>query len=251
MGRMFEKRKHKIFARNAKLAKTFTRIGREISIAVKQGGPDPDTNARLRVAVQNARGANMPKENIERAIKKAAGGEDGDLFELTFEGYAPGGVAVFVEATSNNNNRTVANVRSYFSKSEGQLGTNGSLSHMFDRKGVFEITNEALADRDPDEIEMELIDGGAEDVTRDEDGMVVYTAFEDFGSLQQKLDELGISAQSAEPKRFALSTSACDLESAKKVMKLIDLLEEDEDVGQVYHNMDLSEDVMTQLSEEA
>ena len=182
MGRMFEKRKHKIFARNAKLAKTFTRIGREISIAVKQGGPDPGTNARLRVAVQNARGANMPKENIERAIKKAAGGEDGELFELTFEGYAPGGVAVFVEATSNNNNRTVANVRSYFSKTDGQLGTNGSLSHMFDRKGVFELTSDGLAGRDLDELEMELIDGGAEDVSREEDGIVVYTAFEDFGA---------------------------------------------------------------------
>ena len=250
MGRMFEKRKHKIFARNAKMAKTFTRIGREISIAVKQGGSDPDSNARLRVAIQNARGANMPKENIERAIKKAAGGEDGDIFELTFEGYASGGVAVFVEATSNNNNRTVANVRSYFSKADGQLGTNGSLSHMFERKAVFEISDEKLNGRDLDELEMELIDGGAEEVIREE-GLAIYTAFEDFGTMQAKLEELGIETKSAEPKRFSLSTTPCDLENAQKVMKLIDLLEEDDDVGQVYHNMDLSEEIEAQLSSES
>jgi YebC/PmpR family DNA-binding regulatory protein len=244
MGRIFEKRKHKIFARNAKL---FTRIGKEISMAVKAGGPNPEANSRLKVAIQNARGVNMPKDNIERAIKRAMGNEEAAYQEATYEGYAPGGVAIFVEAATNNVNRTVGNVRSYFSKVGGSLGTSGSLGHLFDRKAEFVITNAALAGRDLDEFEMELIDAGADDVVRDEEEVVVYTAFQSFGAMQQKLDELGVEVKSSELKRFPLVTTPADLETARTVLRLVELLEEDDDVNAVYHNMDLTEAVEAEL----
>ncbi len=250
MGRIFEKRKHKIFARNAKLSKLFTRIGKEISMAAKAGGPNPDANIRLRMAIQNARGMNMPKDNVERAIKKAAGGDEADYFETTYEGYGQGGVAIFVDAATNNQNRTVGNVRSYFSKCGGSLGTSGSLSHMFERKAEFVVENTALGDRDPDEFEMEVIDGGADDVVREEEALYIYTPFQAFGQMQQKLDELGVEVKTAELKRFALTTVPADLETARSVMKLVDLLEEDEDVNNVYHNMDLTEEVEAALAED-
>lgn len=249
MGRIFEKRKHKIFARNAKLSKLFTRIGKEIAMAVKAGGPNPDANTRLRMAIQNARGMNMPKDNVDRAIKKAAaGGEGADFAEVTYEGYAPGGVAIFVDAATNNTTRTVANVRSFFSKCEGTLGTNGSLSHVFDRKGEFVVENAALKGRDGDEFEMECIDAGADDVHRDEEGFVILTPFQGFGAMQQKLEELGIDSKSAELKRFPLSMIPADLTTARNVMKLVDMLEEDDDVNAVYHNMELSEEVEAELA---
>ena len=247
MGRIFEKRKHKIFARNAKLSKLFTRIGKEIAMAVKAAGPNPDSNSRLKVAIQNARGMNMPKDNIDRAIKKAAGGEGVDFAEVTYEGYAPGGVAVFVEAATNNTTRTVANVRSYFSKCGANMGTSGSLSHIFERKAEFLIDTAALKGRDADEFEMELIDGGADDVVRDDDGFIVYAPFQSFGSMQQKLEQLGVEAKSAELKRFPLVTAPADLVTARAVIKLVDLLNEDEDVNAVYHNMDLTEEVEAEL----
>jgi YebC/PmpR family DNA-binding regulatory protein len=247
MGRIFEKRKHKIFARNAKLSKLFTRIGKEIAMAVKAGGPNPDANSRLKVAIQNARGMNMPKDNVDRAIKKAAGGEEADYLETTYEGYAPGGVAIFVDAATNNVNRTVGNVRSYFSKVGGTLGTSGSLSHMFDRKAEFVIETAALEGRDLDEFEMEVIDGGADDVVRDEEGLVVYAPFQSFGPMQQKLEELGVVPKSAELKRFPLVTTPADADTVRQAMKLIDLLEEDEDVNAVYHNMDITEAVEAEL----
>ncbi len=247
MGRIFEKRKHKIFARNAKLSKLFTRIGKEIAMAVKAGGPNPEANSRLKVAIQNARGMNMPKDNVDRAIKKAAGGEEADYQEVTYEGYAPGGVAIFVEAATNNVNRTVSNVRSFFTKCNGNLGTSGSLGHIFERKAEFVVENAALKGKDPDEFEMEVIDGGADDVVRDEEGFIIYAPFQAFGQMQQKLDELGVEVKSAELKRFPLVTAPADLETAKNVLKLVDLLEEDEDVNSVYHNMDLTEEVEAQL----
>lgn len=247
MGRIFEKRKHKIFARNAKLSKLFTRIGKEISMAVKAGGPNPDANIRLRMAIQNARGANMPKDNIDRAIKKAAGGDEADYHETTYEGYAPGGVAIFVDAATNNQNRTVGNVRSYFSKVGGNLGTSGSLSHMFERRAEFVITTEALKGRDLDEFEMEAIDAGAEDVIRDEQEIIILAPFQGFGQMQQKMDELGVEVKSAELKRFPLVNSPADLETARTVMRLVDLLEDDDDVNAVYHNMELSEEVEAEL----
>ena len=248
MGRIFEKRKHKIFARNAKLSKLFTRIGKEIAMAVKAGGPNPDANSRLKMAIQNARGANMPKDNIDRAIKKAAGGGEADYSEMTYEGYAPGGVAVFVETATNNPTRTVANVRSFFSKCDGTLGTSGSLSHVFERKAEFVIETVALKGRDVDELEMECIDAGAEDVIRDEEGIVILAAYTAFGSMAQKLEQLGVESKSAELKRFPLSTMPVDLTTARNVMKLVDMLEEDDDVNAVYHNMDLTEEVEEQLA---
>ncbi len=248
MGRIFEKRKHKIFARNAKLSKMFTRIGKEIAMAVKAGGPNPEANSRLKVAIQNARGANMPKDNIERAIKKAAGGGEADYSEATYEGYAPGGIAVFVDASTNNPNRTVGNVRSFFSKCEASLGTSGSLAHVFERKGEFVVEHAALKGRDADEFEMEAIDAGADDVVREEDGFHIYVPFTGFGQMQQKLDALGIEVKSAELKRFALSTVPADLTTARNVMRLVDMLDEDDDVNAVYHNMDLTEEVEADLA---
>ncbi len=248
MGRIFEKRKHKIFKRNAQLSKLFTRIGKEIAMAVKAGGPNPDANSRLKVAITNARGMNMPKENVERAIKKAAaGGEGADYQEMTYEGYAPGGVAIFVDAATNNPNRTVANVRSFFTKVGGTLGTSGSLSHMFERKAEFTVTTEALGQRDADAFEMEVIDGGADDVLRDEEGFTIYAPFQSFGQMHQKLDELGVEVKIAELKRFPLVTMPADISTARAVIKLVDMLEEDDDVNAVYHNMDLTEAVAEEL----
>ena len=248
MGRVFEKRKHKIFARNAKLSKLFTRIGKEIAMSVKAGGPNPDANTRLRMAIQNARGMNMPKEIVDRAIKKAAGGEGVDIAEVTYEGYAPGGVAIFIDSATNNTTRTVANVRSFFSKCEGSLGTSGSLAHVFERKAEFVIENAALKGKDADEFEMEAIDAGADDVIRDEEGFIILAPYTSFGSMAQKLDQLGVVSKSAELKRYPLTMIPADLTTARNVMKLIDLLEEDEDVNAVYHNMELTEEVEAELA---
>lgn len=248
MGRIFEKRKHKIFARNAKLSKLFTRIGKEIAMAVKAGGSNPEANSRLKMAIQNARGMNMPKDNVDRAIKKAAGGEGADFAEVTYEGYAPGGVAIFVETATNNTTRTVANVRSFFSKCDGTLGTTGSLAHVFERKAEFVVENAALKGRDADEFEMECIDGGAEDVIRDEEVLVILAPYTAFGSMAQKLEQLGVETKSAELKRFPLSMIPADLDTAKNVMKLVDMLEEDDDVNAVYHNMELTEEVEAELA---
>lgn len=249
MGRIFEKRKHRIFARNAKLSKLFTRIGKEISMAVKAGGANPDANHRLKVAIQNAKGMNMPKDNIDRAINKAAGGAEADFTEMTYEGYAPGGVAIFVDTATNNPTRTVANIRSFFNKCDGNLGNSGSLSHVFDRKAEFLVPEEALQGMDPDEFEMACIEAGADDLVHDEEGFVILAAFTEFGNIQHKLDELGIEAQSAELKRFPLNIVPADLATARNVMKLIDLLDDDDDVNTVYHNMELSEEVEAALAE--
>ena len=248
MGRVFEKRKHKIFARNAKLSKLFTRIGKEIAMSVKAGGPNPDANTRLRMAIQNARGMNMPKEIVDRAIKKAAGGEGVDIAETTYEGYAPGGIAIFVDVATNNTTRTVANVRSFFTKCEGSLGTSGSLSHVFERKAEFVIENAALKGKDGDEFEMEAIDAGADDVIRDEEGFIILAPFTAFGAMAHKLEQLGIETKSAELKRYPLSMIPADLVTARNVMKLVDLLDEDEDVNAVYHNMELTEEVEAELA---
>lgn len=249
MGRIFEKRKHRIFARNAKLSKLFTRIGKEIAMAVKAGGPNPDANHRLKVAIQNAKGMNMPKDNIDRAIKKAAGGTEADFTEMTYEGYAPGGVAIFVDTATNNPTRTVANIRSFFNKCDGNLGNSGSLAHVFERKAEFLVEEPALKGMDHEEFEMSCIDAGAEDFHHDEDGFTILAAYTEFGPIQHKLDELGIEAKSAELKRFPLTMVPADLATARNVMKLIDLLDDDEDVNAVYHNMELSEEVENALAE--
>jgi YebC/PmpR family DNA-binding regulatory protein len=237
--------KRKKGALDAKRGKKFTKIIKEILIAAKEGGSDPEANARLRLAIQNAKGANMPKDNIERAIKKATGSDAESFSETTFEGYGPCGVAVFVECLTDNNNRTVAAVRSAFNKHGGNLGTNGSLSFVFERKGIFLIKNEGLS---LDEIELEMIDAGAGDFEVDNDTVTVTCAMEDFGSLNRKLNELKIEPEEAGLKRIPNETKKIDLESAKKVLRLIDTLEDDDDIQFVYHNLEMTDELANELS---
>ncbi len=246
MGRAFEFRKARKMKRWSAMAKTFTRIGKDISIAVKEGGPNPDTNARLRAVIQNAKTANMPKDNVERAIKKASGADSANYVEMSLEGYAPHGVAVFVECTTDNNNRTVANVRSYFNKCEGNLGTNGSLEFIFDRKAVFTFS-ESQVEMDLEELEMELIDAGLEELENDEGTLTVTTDFSDFSNMQKQLESMNIELESSELQRFPNDTKKLAGEKAKSVLKLIDKLEEDEDVQNVFHNMEMTEEVMSQM----
>lgn len=235
-------------AQDAKRAKIFTRILKEIAIAVKEGGGgDPDTNPRLRLAVANAKGANMPKDNINRAIKKASDKDSENYEEVSYEGYGPAGIALFVEATTDNINRTVSNVRAIFNKYGGSLGTNGSLEFIFDRKGVFTIPMSALEGKDMEELEMELIDGGAEDMEKDEEFVTVYTSFEDFGNMQKKLEELSIEPESQELQRIPKTTTALDLEEGKKVLNIIEKFEEDDDVNAVYHNMEMTEELAAEM----
>ena len=248
MGRAFEFRKARKMKRWSAMSKAFSRIGKEIVMAVKEGGPDPDSNSRLRQVMQNAKAANMPKDNVERAIKKASGADAANYVEMTLEGYAPHGVAIFVDCTSDNNNRTVANVRSYFSKCEGNLGTNGSLEFIFDRKGVFTIEASQLT-MDTEELEMELIDGGLEELEIDEEAITVYCDFPDFSNMQNCLEELDIEVQNSELQRIPNNTKTISAEDAKLVLKLLDKLEEDDDVQQVFHNMDLTEEILKLMEE--
>jgi YebC/PmpR family DNA-binding regulatory protein len=236
--------KRKKGAIDAKRGKIFTKIIKEIIIAAKEGGGDAETNARLRLAVQNAKGANMPKDNIERAIKKALGADAESFTETTFEGYAPGGIAVFVECLTDNNNRTVAAVRSAFNKHGGSLGTNGSLSFLFERKGVFTIKNEGLS---LDDLELEMIDAGASDFEVDGDTLTVSCALEDFGSVNRKLNELKIEPEEAGLKRIPHDTKKADLDVAKKVLRLVDTLEDDDDIQYVYHNLEMTDELAAEL----
>ena len=248
MGRAFEFRKARKMKRWSAMSKAFSRIGKEIVMAVKEGGPDPDSNSRLRQVMQNAKAANMPKDNVERAIKKASGADAANYVEMTLEGYAPHGVAIFVDCTSDNNNRTVANVRSYFSKCEGNLGTNGSLEFIFNRKGVFTIEASQLT-MDTEELEMELIDGGLEELEIDEEAITVYCDFPDFSNMQNCLEELDIEVQNSELQRIPNNTKTISAEDAKLVLKILDKLEEDDDVQQVFHNMDLTEEILKSMEE--
>lgn len=235
MGRAFEFRKERKMKRWANMAKVFTKIGREISIAVKEAGPDPNYNSRLRIAIQNAKSANMPKTNIENAIKKASAKDAEDYQEATFEGYAPHGVALVVETATNNNNRTVANVRMIFSKYGGSLGTSGSVDYMFDRKGLFKIKGEGL---DLDELELDLIDFGLDEVKEEEDGVLaLYCSFEDFGNLQKGLEEKSIEVVNAELVRIPTHYKELSDSEAEEAIKLIEKMEEDDDVLNVFHNM--------------
>ncbi|MDX9725751.1 MAG: YebC/PmpR family DNA-binding transcriptional regulator [Bacteroidales bacterium] len=236
--------KRKKGANDAKRGKIFTKIIKEIIIAAKEGGGDPDSNARLRLAIQNAKGANMPKDNIERAIKKAVGADAASYVDVTFEGYGPGGIAIFTECLTDNNNRTVASVRSAFNKHGGKLGTNGSLSSLFDRKGIFTISLENVS---KDDLELELIDAGAQDFESDEDTLSITCAMEDFGSLNRKLNELGIEPEEAALKRIPNNTKTLDIESAKKVMKFIETLEDDDDIQNVYHNLEITDELAAEL----
>ncbi len=241
MGRAFEYRKASKMARWDKMAKTFSKIGKDIALAVKAGGSDPDSNPALKRCIQNAKGANMPKDNVERAIKKASGADAENYEEITYEGYGQGGVAFFVECTTNNPTRTVANVRAIFNKFDGNLGKNGELAFIFDRKGIFTI-DLAQIKMDWDDFEMEMIDGGAEDVEKDDEEVMITTAFEDFGSLSHKLDELGIEAKSAELQRIPNNTKEMTGDQFKANMKMLERFEEDDDVQNVFHNMEFTDE---------
>ena len=242
--------KHRKAAQDKKRAKVWTRIIKEITIAARDNGPDLDSNPALRLAVQNAKGANLAKDTIERAIKKGSGAEAANLQTYTYEGYAPHGIAIFVEATTDNLNRTVAAVRSIFTKSGGTLGTNGSLSFIFDTKGVFTIDNTALEGKNEDSLELELIDGGAEDVEKDDEITVIYTSFEDYGAMQSKLAELEIEAQSTEIQQIPKTTTTLSINDAQEVLKIIDKFEDDNDVQCVYHNLELTEELIAILEEQ-
>jgi YebC/PmpR family DNA-binding regulatory protein len=236
--------KRKKGAADAKRGKIFTKIIKEIIISAREGGGDPDSNARLRLAIQNAKGANMPKDNIERAIKKAVGADSVSYTETSFEGYAPHGVAVFAECLTDNNNRTVASVRSAFNKYGGNLGTNGSLSFLFDRKGIFSIKNEG---QNIEELELEMIDAGAQDFEVDDDTITITCAKEDFGSVSRKLADLGIEPEESGLKRIPNDTKKLDVDSAKKVLKFIESLEDDDDIQHVYHNLEMTDELADAL----
>jgi len=231
--------KRKKGANDAKRGKIFTKLIKEISVAAKIGGPDQDANSRLRIAIQNAKGANMPKDNIERAIKKSTSSDASDYQEVTYEGYALHGVAVFVECTTDNLNRTISSVRSIFNKYSGSLGTNGSLEFIFDRKGVFNFPVPSGVDQD--DFTLELIDGGAEDAEIDEGYFHITCAMEDFGNLQKKLESLGIESEVSELQRIPNTHVSLDDDSLPKVMKMVDALEDDDDVQKVYHNIEISD----------
>jgi YebC/PmpR family DNA-binding regulatory protein len=232
--------KRKKGAADSKRSKMFSRIAKEITIAVREGGNDPELNPRLRVAINNGKGINMPKENITRAINKAEK-DDSSLQESTFEGYLPNGIAVFVECLSDNNNRTVSNIRSIFNKRGGNLGTNGSLGFIFDRKGVIQVPKGKL---DPEEFQLEIIDAGVEDFQVEDEMFVITTALEDFAAVQKRLDELGIMAENAELQRIPKETKTLTLGESIKILKIIDEFEEDEDVQNVFHTLEVTDEVM-------
>ncbi|TXB61483.1 YebC/PmpR family DNA-binding transcriptional regulator [Phaeodactylibacter luteus] len=234
MGRAFEYRKERKMKRWANMAKTFTRIGREIAIAVKEGGADPEYNPRLRLAIQNAKTANMPKANVENAIKKAVSKDAENYEELVYEGYAPHGVAVIVETATNNPTRTVASVRHIFSKYGGNLSTSGSVDYMFSRKANFKVDAEG---QDMEELELTLIDFGLEELRREEDQIVLTCAFEDYGNLQKGLEALNLEVKESELLRIPGHYKELSDEEVEDVIKLIEKMEEDDDVTNVFHNM--------------
>lgn len=241
MGRAFEYRKAAKMKRWAGMAKAFTKVGREINIAIREGGPDPDYNPRLRLAINNAKAVNMPKANVDAAIKRATDKDTSNYDEVTFEGYGPHGVAIFVEATSDNNNRTVASIRHAFSKYGGNLGTNGSVDYMFERKGQFIVKNEDLEGKDLEELELELIDLGLDSIEPDDEETIFYTSFEDFAGFGPEMEKLGITVSKAELVRLPTHTKKLSDEEVEEVVNLIDKLEEDDDVTSVFHTMDESE----------
>ena len=236
--------KHKKGNIDSKRSKLFSKIVKEITVAVKEGGPDPDGNPRLRLAISNAKGVSMPKDNIQRAISKGSDKDSASFTECTFEGYGSGGVAIFIEATTDNQQRTIANVRMYFNKNNGSLGTNGSLSFKFDRKGIFTIPQGTL---NADDFEMEMIEAGAEDMQLEEGYFIVNTAMENFGSMMKRLETLKVEPESAQLQRVPKETMVLDLENARKAMRLIDLFEEDDDIQAVYHNLELTDELMESL----
>ena len=233
MGRAFEFRKARKMKRWSAMAKTFTRIGKDIVMAVKEGGPSSETNSKLRAVIQNAKAANMPKDNIERAIKRASDKSTGNFKEIIFEGYGPYGIAIIVETASDNNNRTVANVRSYFNKYGGNLGTAGSVEFMFDRVCSFKVKTEI----DLEELELNFIDFGVDEVIEDEDGVLLFSSFENYGAIQKELEKQEIEIISSEFERIPKQNKELDDEKKEEVNVLLEKIEEDDDVQNVFHNM--------------
>ncbi len=231
--------KHRKGAQDLKRGKIFTKLQKEITVAVKTGGGgDPTMNPRLRLALANARGANMPKDNIDRAIKKAEGGSGENIVEVTFEGYGPDGTAIYVECATDNNTRTVSNIRSYFNKYGGSLGKDGCLEFIFSRKGIFLLQNEGLEEED---FTMEMIDVGAEDIEFEEDTVVVSCEMEDFGNISKRLQEMDLEPTEAGLKRIPVTTKEINQKDYPKFEKLIDVIEDDDDVQKVYHNVVMKE----------
>ena len=242
--------KHRKGAQDKKRAKQFTRAIKDITVAVKEGGgPDPEANPALRNAIANAKGVNMPKDTIERAIKKASGADADNYETVTFEGYGPNGIAFFIECTTDNTNRTVASVRSIFSKNGGSLGTNGSLEFLFDRKGVFTIERENF-EMPLEELELQLIEGGAEDFEESDEFITIYTDFTNFGKMAETLENLNIEVKNSELQRIPTNTNELPLEDAKKIMKLVDKFEEDDDVQNVFYNLEITDELAEALDEE-
>ena len=233
MGRAFEFRKARKMKRWSAMAKTFTRIGKDIVMAVKEGGPSSETNSKLRAVIQNAKAANMPKDNIERAIKRASDKSTGNFKEIIFEGYGPYGIAIIVETASDNNNRTVANVRSYFNKYGGNLGTAGSVEFMFDRVCSFKVKTEI----DLEELELNFIDFGVDEVIEDEDGVLLFSSFENYGAIQKELEKQEIEIISSEFERIPKQNKELDDDKKEEVNILLEKIEEDDDVQNVFHNM--------------
>ncbi|MCB0482080.1 MAG: YebC/PmpR family DNA-binding transcriptional regulator [Flavobacteriales bacterium] len=234
MGRAFEFRKARKMKRWSAMSKIFTRVGKEITMAAKEGGPSPENNLRLRMAIQNAKAANMPKDNVERAIKKATDKDLADYKEMVYEGYAAHGIAVLVETATDNTTRTVANVRSYFNKCNGSLGTSGSVEFMFEHKCYFKINPEGL---DLEELELEMIDFGADEIESDEEEVMVMGPFVEFGNIQKALDEKEIEIIESGSDRIPMELKTLSEEHKADVEKLLEKIEEDDDVQNVYHNM--------------
>lgn len=238
MGRAFEYRKAAKMKRWSNMARVFTKVGREIAIAIRDGGPDPAYNPRLRMAMQNAKAANMPKTNVENAIKRATSKDAENYQEIVYEGYAPHGIAVLVETTTDNPTRTVANVRMYFNRANGSLGTSGSVDYLFERKGVFKIKKEGV---NPEDLELDLIDFGLSELKVEEEEIIIYTEFTEFGTMQKHLEAQNIDVQSAELVRLPTMFKKLTDEQAEDVIKMIDKMEDDDDIANVFHTMDMNE----------
>ena len=235
--------KRKKGAADAKRSKIFSRISKEIQVAVKEAGPDPEANPRLRLVIANAKGVNMPKDNIERVINKASK-EDANLHEVTFEGYAPHGIALFIECLTDNNNRTVSNIRSTFNRRGGNLATSGSVGFMFERKGVITVADNGY---DRDEFELEMIDAGAENIDIEDERFIITSTLEDFGPVRKKLEEMGIEPENAELHRIPTDTKKLSKEEAIKVIRIIEEFEDDDDVQNVYHNLEVTDEILAAL----
>ena len=235
MGRIFETRKHKMFARFARMSKAFNRVRKDIEIAVKAGGPDAKANSKLRIALQNAKSVNMPKDRIEAAIKRASSKDTAGFQEIIYEGYGPHGVGVIIDCATDNPTRTVANIRHHFRKHEGSLGNAGSIAFMFDHKALFKIDKSAVPD--VEEMELELIDFGLDELSYDDEFVYIYTSFQEYGSMQKALEDKNIEIKGTELQYIPNNYKELTEEQQTEVNALIDVLEEDDDVQSVYHNM--------------